>query len=159
VRKIDMYRSPLMLSIVLAGFAATTLAAAAATLEYTFTVPYDVKAPVTGSAATGAGAGRISGLNVTCAVGPASLSYSTATNAAVGATGSGTTNNVTRSPATVVVTVDAEPKAVGPLAKEGAGGLLQPVKAGGYYTCWGTFPSGVTPVNFLPTTALPKPKV
>jgi hypothetical protein len=150
-----MSRSTLVLSIVLAGIAATTLSATAATLEYTFSVPYDVKAIITGSSA-GAGAGKAQALNVSCAVGPASLSYSTATNAAVGATGSGTTNNVLRSPATVVVTVDAEPKGNGLAAKEGAGGVLQPVKAGGYYTCWGTFPTGQTPVNFLPTTALPK---
>ncbi len=151
-----MSRSTLVLSIVLAGIAATTLSATASTLEYTFSVPYDIKSVPVGSASSGAGAGKVQTLNVTCAVGPASLSYSTATNAAVNATGSGTTNNVSRSPATVIVTVDAEPKGNGTGLKEGAGGVLQPVKAGGYYTCWGTFPTGQTPVNFLPTTALPK---
>jgi hypothetical protein len=60
----------------------------------------------------------------------------------------------------VVVTVDAEPRAdqkvQGATVKSGAGPLLQPTQPNGYYTCWGTFANGQTPVNFLPTTALPK---
>jgi hypothetical protein len=152
-----MYRLPLMICIALGGIITTTLSATASTLEYTFSVPFEVKS--TGVASTGGGAGKSVGLSVSCAVGPVSLSYSTGSNGAQGATGTGTTANVAKSPAIVVVTVDAEPRGdkngTG-LAKEGAGGLLQPVKAGGYYTCWGTFASGQTPVNFLPTTALPK---
>lgn len=152
-----MYRLPLAICIALAAVVTTYTSATAATLEYTFTVPFDIKsagAPV-GESAAGNGAGKQTALSVSCAVGPASLSYSTATGSATGATGSGTTSNVLRSPATVVVTVDAEPRAANGVLKDGAGGLLQPVKAGGYYTCWGTFASGQTPVNFLPTTKLP----
>ncbi len=153
-----MYRLPLALCIALTAVATSYTVATAATLEYTFTVPFDLKSggSVAGESVTGgAGAGKVPALSVSCAVGPASLSYSTATGSATGATGSGTTSNVLRSPATVVVTVDAEPRAANGLLKEGAGGLLQPVKAGGYYTCWGTFATGQTPVNFLPTTKLP----
>jgi hypothetical protein len=154
-----MYRLPLAFCIALSAVATTYTVATAATLEYTFTVPFDVKSggTVAGeSVANGAAAGRQPALSVlSCAVGPASLSYSTATGSATGATGSGTTSNVLRSPATVVVTVDAEPRAANGVLKDGAGGVLQPVKPGGYYTCWGTFASGQTPVNFLPTTKLP----
>ena len=153
-----MYRLPFALCIALTAVVTTYVPASAATLEYTFTVPFDIKSaggPIGESATGGAGAGRQTALSVSCAVGPASLSYSTGTGGATGATGTGTTSNVLRSPATVVVTVDAEPRATGGIVKDGAGGVLQPVKAGGYYTCWGTFATGQTPVNFLPTTKLP----
>jgi len=151
-----MYRLPLAICIALTAVVMTYTSATASTLEYTFTVPYDLKSAggVIGES-SGAGAGKAPALSVSCAVGPASLSYSTGTGSATGATGTGTTNNVLRSPATVVVTVDAEPRATGGTLKDGAGGLLQPVKPGGYYTCWATFATGQTPVNFLPTTKLP----
>jgi len=153
-----MYRLPLAIWIALTAVVTTYTSATAATLEYTFTVPYDLKTaagPGPIGESIGSGAGRQTALSVSCAVGPASLSYSTGTGGATGATGTGTTSNVLKSPATVVVTVDAEPRATNGLAKDGAGGVLQPVKPGGYYTCWGTFASGQTPVNFLPTTKLP----
>ena len=149
--------------LALAATFATSVAATASTLEYTFTVPFDLKATPgvsIGSQSSGAGAGKLVPLSVSCAVGPVSLGYSTATGAATGATGSGTTTNVLRSPAVVVVTVDAEPRADlrgGPPSKLGAGSQLQPTQPNGYYTCWAAFATGTTPVNFLPTTALPKP--
>jgi hypothetical protein len=155
-----MYRLPLAFSLVLAGVVSTTLAVSAATLEYTFTVPIDIKSGPAGIAgAAGAGVGRLPALSVSCAVGGPALSYSTATGGATNSSGTGKTDNVTGKQAIVIVTVDAEPRndLAGPtLAKAGAGAQLQPKTASGYYTCWGTFASGQTPVNFLPTTAIPK---
>lgn len=150
-----MYRLPLAFCVAVTCIVSTSVIAGAATLEYTFSVPYEVRSSPA-DASTGQAAGRNVALSVSCAVGPASLSYSTATGGATGATGSGTTANVSRSPATVVVTVDAEPrsKVIGSV-KAGAGAVLQPVQPTGYYTCWGTFATGQTPVNFLPTTKLP----
>jgi hypothetical protein len=148
----------LCVPIALAGVVLASVPVAAATLEYTFTVPFTI-APSVLQSSSGAGAGRAPSIAISCAIGPASLSYSTATGSAQGATGSGTTQGVTRSPAVVVVTVDAESrgdlKGAG-ISKAGAGGALQPLQANGYYTCWATFATGQTPVNFLPTTALPK---
>jgi hypothetical protein len=148
-----MNRLLLTTSLALAG-ALVALPATAATLEYTFTVPFEIKSGPTGVGVTGVGAGAAT-LSMTCAVGPASLGYSTATGSATNATGSGTTNNVRTSPAIVVVTVDAEPRG-GATTKGGAGGVLQPTSENGYYTCWAKFAGGQTPVNFLPTTAMPK---
>lgn len=153
-----MLRLPLVATVALTTLFATGLPAAAATIEYTFTVPYRVAGPLPGNTATGAGAARVPAMSISCAVGPAGLGYSTATNSAVGDTGRGTTQNVTGGTATVVVTVDAEPRGdiAGGSAKDGSGKVLQPKKPGGYYTCWATFASGQTPVNFLQTTPIPK---
>jgi len=153
-----------MVSIALAAVVAASVPVAAATIEYDFSVPYEVRSGPTGASSNGAGAGRVASMSVSCAVGPASLGFSTATGSASNATGTGKTDNVTpgKGTANVVVTVDGEPRAdrLGGAAsgqlKSGAGGLLQPVQPNGFYTCWATFQGGQTPVNFLPTTALPK---
>jgi len=153
-----MHRFSLVTSIALAAVVAASVPVAAATIEYDFSVPYQAQPTVS----PGQPAPRT--MSVSCAVGPASLSFSTATGGASNATGTGKTDGLAigRGTANVIVTVDGEPRADSKLGaatgqlKGGAGGLLQPVQPNGFYTCWATFQGGQTPVNFLPTTALPK---
>lgn len=129
----------ILVAVFVAGLAG---AAMAATQEYTITVPLTLKG------VPFAAPGQKS-ITVTCAVGPASMAYSTDTGDATGSNGEGKTV-VKLSAAGSVVTQNVVVTVTDAQTSPGPGGPANG-KAATTYLCWGKYSptSTATPVNFI----------